>query len=133
MDRRIFTPIHRSSYQWPRVDQKHTAVEQVNSRFAVLIGFEWHTIRGLNEDASAVRVGTDRHASHGPGATSTATSRTPAESGPQHLSAALPLFLREYSAMTLSGPRELLSAFRDQEVSWERQWSRAKLPLTLLV
>jgi hypothetical protein len=31
-DRRIFTPLARSSYAWKRVYQKRTAVERVNSR-----------------------------------------------------------------------------------------------------
>jgi len=35
MDRRIFTPIARSSYAWEREYKKRTAVERVNSRFDV--------------------------------------------------------------------------------------------------
>lgn len=45
-DRRVFTPIDRSSYQWAREYRHRTAVERVNSRFDVSFGFELHTIRG---------------------------------------------------------------------------------------
>ena len=46
MDRRIFTPIARSSYAWEREYKKRTAVERVNSRLDVSFGFEKHFIRG---------------------------------------------------------------------------------------
>jgi len=46
-DRRIFTPIARSSYAWKRDYKKRTAVERVNSRLDVSFGFERHFIRGL--------------------------------------------------------------------------------------
>ena len=46
-DRRIFTPIDRSSYKWERMYAKRTAVERVNSRLDVSFGFELHTIRGM--------------------------------------------------------------------------------------
>lgn len=46
-DRRVFTPIDRSSYKWEREYRKRTAVERVNSRLDTSFGFEWHTIRGL--------------------------------------------------------------------------------------
>lgn len=46
-DRRIFTPIDRSSYKWKREYNKRTAVERVNSRLDVSFGFELHTIRGM--------------------------------------------------------------------------------------
>lgn len=46
-DRRIFTPIARSSYRWGREYKKRTAVERVNSRLDVSFGFERHFIRGL--------------------------------------------------------------------------------------
>jgi hypothetical protein len=46
-DRRIFTPIDRSSYKWEKEYDKRTAVERVNSRLDVSFGFELHTIRGM--------------------------------------------------------------------------------------
>jgi hypothetical protein len=55
MDRRIFTPIARSSYAWEREYKKRTAVERVNSRFDVSFGFEKHFIRGQKK--MEVRVG----------------------------------------------------------------------------
>jgi hypothetical protein len=45
-DRRVFTPVARSSYQWKRLYKKRTAVERVNSRLDVSLGFERHFIRG---------------------------------------------------------------------------------------
>jgi hypothetical protein len=48
-DRRIFTPLARSSYAWERAYKKRTAVERVNSRLDVSFGFERHFIRGLNK------------------------------------------------------------------------------------
>lgn len=45
-DRRIFTPLARSSYAWRRVYKKRTAVERVNSRLDVSFGFEEHYVRG---------------------------------------------------------------------------------------
>jgi len=44
---RVFTPLERSSYAWEKVYNKRTAVERVNSRLDVSIGFEHHFIRGL--------------------------------------------------------------------------------------
>ena len=49
MDRRVFTPIDRASYQWDREYKYRTAVERVNSRLDVSFGFELHTIRGLQK------------------------------------------------------------------------------------
>jgi len=46
-DRRIFTPIARSSYAWRRVYKRRTAVERINSRMDLSFGFEHHFIRGL--------------------------------------------------------------------------------------
>lgn len=46
-DRRIFTPIDRSSYKWEKEYNKRTSVERVNSRLDVSFGFELHTIRGM--------------------------------------------------------------------------------------
>ena len=45
-DRRVFTPLARSSYQWKDFYKKRTAVERVNSRLDVSFGFEEHFIRG---------------------------------------------------------------------------------------
>ena len=55
MDRRIFTPIARSSYAWEREYKKRTAVERVNSRFDVSFGFEKHFIR--EQKKMEIRVG----------------------------------------------------------------------------
>ncbi len=46
-DRRVFTPMARSSYVWKTTYKKRTAVERVNSRLDVSFGFERHFIRGL--------------------------------------------------------------------------------------
>jgi len=46
-DRRVFTPLARSSYKWNDIYKKRTAVERVNSRLDVSYGFERHFIRGL--------------------------------------------------------------------------------------
>jgi hypothetical protein len=48
-DRRVFTPLARSTYKWGDVYDKRTAVERVNSRLATSFGFEHHTIRGLHK------------------------------------------------------------------------------------
>ena len=48
-DRRLFTPIARSSYKWKREYNRRTAVERVNSRLDVSFGFERHFIRGLSK------------------------------------------------------------------------------------
>ena len=45
-DRRIFTPLARSSYAWKTQYKKRTAVERVNSRLDVSFCFENHFIRG---------------------------------------------------------------------------------------
>ena len=47
VDRRVFTPLARSSYKWQDIYDKRTAVERVNSRLDTSFGFEHHTIRGL--------------------------------------------------------------------------------------
>lgn len=54
-NRRIFTPLARSSYKWKTYYKKRTAVERVNSRLDVSFGFENHFIRGL--DKMKVRCG----------------------------------------------------------------------------
>lgn len=46
INRRIFTPIARSSYAWKRKYKRRTAVERVNSRLDMSFGFEHHFIRG---------------------------------------------------------------------------------------
>lgn len=48
-DRRIFTPIARTSYRWKRMYNKRSAIERVNSRLDVSFGFEKHFIRGLKK------------------------------------------------------------------------------------
>jgi hypothetical protein len=55
IDRRIFTPVARSSYAWERDYKKRTAVERVNSRLDVSFGFEKHFIRGQKK--MEMRVG----------------------------------------------------------------------------
>ncbi len=55
IDRRIFTPVSRSSYAWEREYKKRTAVERVNSRLDVSFGFEKHFIRGQKK--MELRVG----------------------------------------------------------------------------
>jgi hypothetical protein len=55
IDRRIFTPIARSSYAWKREYKKRTAVERVNARLDVSFGFEKHFIRGFQK--MEIRVG----------------------------------------------------------------------------
>jgi hypothetical protein len=48
-DRRVFTPVARSSYKWKDLYKKRTSVERVNSRLDVSFGFERHYIRGLKK------------------------------------------------------------------------------------
>ena len=55
IDRRIFTPVSRSSYAWEREYKGRTAVERVNSRLDVSFGFEKHFIRGQRK--MEIRVG----------------------------------------------------------------------------
>ena len=54
-DRRIFTPLARSSYAWKKHYAKRTAIERVNSRMDRVYGFEEHFIRG--KDKMTLRVG----------------------------------------------------------------------------
>ncbi len=49
VDRRVFTPLARSSYKWQDIYDKRTAVERANSRLDTSFGFEHHTIRGLKK------------------------------------------------------------------------------------
>ena len=46
-DRRVFTPVARSSYVWQDYNDQRSAVERVNSRLAGGFGFERPGIRGL--------------------------------------------------------------------------------------
>ena len=46
IDRRIFTPIARTSNKWETAYNRRTAVERVNGRLDQVMGFENHTIRG---------------------------------------------------------------------------------------
>jgi hypothetical protein len=48
-DRRIFTPLARSTHSWDREYKKRTSVERVNSRIDVSYGFENHFIRGKSK------------------------------------------------------------------------------------
>ena len=48
-DRRIFTPIARSSYAWSRGYKRRSAVERVNSRLDGSFQFERHYIRGYKK------------------------------------------------------------------------------------
>ena len=48
-DRRIFTPVARSSAKWEKLYNKRSAIERVNSRIDNMLGFEKHTIRGLKK------------------------------------------------------------------------------------
>ena len=55
IDRRIFTPVSRSSYAWERGCKRRTAVERVNSRLDLSFGFKKRLIRGRNK--MELRVG----------------------------------------------------------------------------
>ncbi|MEA3368442.1 MAG: transposase [Planctomycetota bacterium] len=55
LDRRLFTPLARSSYAWKRVYAKRSAVERVNSRLDGSFGLERHFIRGQRK--MGLRVG----------------------------------------------------------------------------
>jgi hypothetical protein len=54
-DRRIFTPVARSSYKWKDLYNMRSAVERVNSRIDGAYGFENHCIRGHKK--MSVRIG----------------------------------------------------------------------------
>lgn len=56
LDRRIFTPVARSSYKWETLYKKRTSVERVNSRLDVSFGFEHHTIRGQKKMSMRVSL-----------------------------------------------------------------------------
>jgi hypothetical protein len=55
-DRRVFTPMARSSYRWKSIYKKRTAVERINSRLDVSFGFEQHYIRGRKKMKLRVSV-----------------------------------------------------------------------------
>lgn len=48
-DRRIFTPVARSSHKWKRLYRKRTGVERINGRIDRDYEFERHSIRGLGK------------------------------------------------------------------------------------
>ena len=48
-NRRLFTPLARSSYAWERAYGKRRAVERVNSRLDTFFNFENHNIRELEK------------------------------------------------------------------------------------
>lgn len=54
LERRVFTPLVRSSYAWERAYQRRTTVERVNSRLDASFGSERHLIRGLKKIACVV-------------------------------------------------------------------------------
>ncbi len=45
-DRRIFTPLARSSYRWPVIYKQRTSIERIYGRMDTSFGFENHYIRG---------------------------------------------------------------------------------------
>ena len=53
-DRRVFTPLARSSYRWKREYNKRSALERINSRLDTSFGFELHTTRG--EEKMAINL-----------------------------------------------------------------------------
>ena len=55
-DRRIFTPVARSSHKWKRLYKKRTGVERINGRIDRDYQFERHTIRGLNKMTMFITV-----------------------------------------------------------------------------
>jgi len=48
-DRRIFTPVARSSHKWKRLYKRRTGVERINGRIDRDYRFERHSIRGLEK------------------------------------------------------------------------------------
>ncbi len=55
-DRRIFTPVARSSHKWKRIYKKRTGVERINGRIDRDYKFEKHTIRGLEKMTMFITV-----------------------------------------------------------------------------
>jgi hypothetical protein len=56
VDRRIFTPVARSSYRWQRLYKRRSALERINSRIDTSFGFERHTTRGLTKMLMMVTI-----------------------------------------------------------------------------
>jgi len=48
-NKRLFTPVSRSSYKWKDLYNKRTSVERLNSRIETSFGFDKHYIRGLEK------------------------------------------------------------------------------------
>lgn len=48
-DRRIFTPVARHIPKWEKAYNRRTSVERVNGRLDCVLGFEHHTIRGMEK------------------------------------------------------------------------------------
>ncbi len=55
-DRRIFTPVARSSHKWKRMYKKRTGVERINGRIDRDYKFEKHTIRNLEKMTMFITV-----------------------------------------------------------------------------
>ena len=55
-DRRVFTPVARSSHSWSRLYDMRTAVERVNSRIDGAFMFEHHYIRGQQKMEARVSI-----------------------------------------------------------------------------
>lgn len=55
-DRRVFTPVARSSHTWSRLYDMRTAVERVNSRIDGAFMFEHHCIRGQEKMKARVTI-----------------------------------------------------------------------------
>ena len=53
---RMFTPLPRDCKSWDTAYDRRTAVERVNSRIDQVLGFERHTIRGLNKMEARVGI-----------------------------------------------------------------------------
>lgn len=54
VDRRVFTPLARSSYRWKKEYNKRSALERINSRLDTSLGFDVHTTRG--EEKMAIHL-----------------------------------------------------------------------------
>jgi hypothetical protein len=55
-DRRVFTPVARSSHAWSRLYDMRTAVERVNSRIDGASMFEHHYFRGQQKMEARVTI-----------------------------------------------------------------------------
>lgn len=55
-NRRIFTPLARSSWAYEKAYRRRTTVEHVNSRLDVSFGFERHYIRGMKKMGMRISV-----------------------------------------------------------------------------